>query len=183
MDAVARNCPLPCSADGASRQVRGAFTLVGAIRAADLVLSVGGAARGTGTVIYSAEALEKAVLLTRSYGGASKDAWRDFDRYYDDEDKRILMQSAPVPDSWAASLVKLCTDFAKRNPMRRNRLFPGIVAGVAAVLLVVAWLLLIAVEPSPPVVWVSVLSIVGALLGVVLRHAANFKDMRPTSSR
>jgi hypothetical protein len=61
--------------------------------------------------------------------------------------------------------------------MRRNRLFPGIVAGVAAVLLVVAWLLLIAFEPSPPVVWVSVFSIVGALLGVVLRHAANFKSI------
>ena len=148
-----------------------------AIRAADLVLSVGGAARGTGTVVYSAEALEKAVLLTRTYGGASEEAWRDFDRYYGDGDKRILMQSVPVPDNWPASLVTLCSDFAKRNPMRRNRLAPGIIATFTAVLLVAAWLLLIAFEPSPPVVWVSVLSIVGTLLGVLLRQAANFKSI------
>jgi hypothetical protein len=151
-------------------------THVRAIREADVVLAIGGDERGTGNVIASAEVLEKPVLVVRSFQGAANNAWQDLSHYYTDPEKQTL--GASPSDSWPAEIVKLCRDFAKRNPMRRSKLLPGIIAAFVTVLLLVAWLVLIG---SESVVQITVLAIIAATLGVVLRHAANHKSIDSTA--
>lgn len=142
-----------------------------AIRYSDLVLSIGGAERGTGSVVYSAEALEKAVLLVRTFKGASNQAWDDFGRYYNDAERNVLSQPMPLPQEWPASIAKLCNDFANRNPMRRSRPLLAVMSGLVALLLAAGWLWLIVNQPWSPILYMAAVTGVSASVGVILQHS------------
>jgi hypothetical protein len=89
-----------------------------------------------------------------------------------DTDRQTL-EASPTA-SWPADIVKLCVDFTKQNPMQSTRIGPAILMGVMALFLLVASLMLIG---DWSVASVTSVAVVSAILGVVLRHAANFASL------
>lgn len=102
-----------------------------ALRECDVVIALGGSERGTSTVIYSADVLGKPIVLVPTFDGAAERAWRDFARYYTD-DERDKLQANPEGPTWATDTASAALSIYHRNPFSKDRLAP--VLGTVALL-------------------------------------------------
>lgn len=144
------------------------------INEADLVISLAGTERGTGTVIYSAEALGKPVFVVPIFGGASEHAWRDFKRFYTSEEVAVLQRPWRESGTWAGELLDAAVDFARRNPIAKVRASDAVSSVIVSLSLVVGWIAaLLRVDGGliPPLVWAYAMILFATYLGVMLRHS------------
>ena len=142
-----------------------------AIKDASLVIAISGSAWGTGTVIYSAEALEKAVVLINSFPGATRNSWRDFRRYYSNHEQEVFQREWRPASHWADDIVDVAVSFAKRKPMVVNRARTALYSFLCGASALAGWitiLLLINGLPSP-VAWIGFMVVLATFLGILLR--------------
>jgi hypothetical protein len=141
-----------------------------AIRDSDVILSIGGNPRGTGTAVYSAEVLNKPVVVLPSFGGASEIAWRDLKRYYSPEQQLTLSSPWDQTSQWAKQIIGVVEHLKNRNPFQEVnafRLVSKIVLGLVAFL---GWFWLFwELPPVPPWLAVVFLLFCASLAGTLLR--------------
>lgn len=142
-----------------------------AIAASDLVIAIGGNERGTGTVIYSAEALGKPVLLLPHFGGATGEAWRDMKHHYSDDDQSILRGIGGDSIAWSSTFASFCKRFMRRNPMRRHRSFWPAGLLLTTLLLVASWIWIFNIDSWPTVPYTTAATISTCGLGIVFRRS------------
>lgn len=153
-----------------------------AIRNADLVIAISGDSRGTGTLIYSAEALEKAVIVVPGFGGVAAEAWRDFKRFYTSQEQGILRRVWAPGDGWGERLVAMAEGFARRNPMATSSPWASLLGSiVTALILVASWIVVLQVfDPLRyKLGWIAVLTAVAANAGLLLRQSLRSGLYRP----
>jgi hypothetical protein len=144
------------------------FTHLAALREADVIFAIGGSTRGTYNVIYSAEVLEKPVLLTPVFGGAAKEAFRDFKYYYDQIDIYTELLQGVDGNKIHAFLDRLY----RKNPFQKEKTTSTILRAVFGVAAFLVWFFLF----WEPFQWVephvAVLLMIGssAIAGGILRN-------------
>lgn len=106
-----------------------------ALREADLVVAIGGSSRGTYNVIYSAEVLEKPVLLIPTFGGAAKEAFRDFTYYY----KQIGIYTELLQGVKGDRMYSFVDKLYRKNPFQKQKTTSKIVRAVFGVAAFLIW--------------------------------------------
>ena len=92
------------------------------IASCDVVLAVGGSARGTLNAVSAAEVLLKPVAGVLAFGGATEEVASDFQDYYNDLNRRRLVSSLnSLSEPWANQFVEALIDLARSNPVARSR--------------------------------------------------------------
>ena len=94
-----------------------------AVNECDTIVAIGGDHRGTGTAVYSAEVLEKPVILIPSFGGEAQKAWRDFKRYYSEDECQVLEETRGFGNDWGKRITDVILSVTKRNPFKKIK--PG----------------------------------------------------------
>jgi hypothetical protein len=142
-----------------------------AMRFSDIVIGMGGTWFGTGSVLYSAQALGKPVLILPTFGGACEEAWDDFQPNYS-EQQRTNMKSRPSDyPSWAAAITDLAEQLRRRNPFSQDNLGHHVLR-LALLLASILLLLYLFVDgTSLPPAWLSVFLILflSSLAGTTFR--------------
>lgn len=112
-----------------------------AMREADAILALGGSPRGTGTVIYSAEVLEKPIALLPTFKGVSEFAWRDFSRHYPQEIQDKLNRPWTADSEWASEIVSALESLKRTNPFKRKNNLRDSLKLLVGIAFLLAWLI------------------------------------------
>jgi hypothetical protein len=111
---------------------------------ADVIVAVGGS-NGTISVIYTADALRKPIIIIPSFGGASEEAWRDFKGNYTNETMTLLQGQPATLKAQTATIVSHMVSY-KRVVDRKK------ISSVASLSILVVSLLLASI------CWLSMLN-------------------------
>ena len=158
-----------------------------AIRACDAVIAIGGTLRGTGTAIYSAEVLERAVIPIAGFGGAAEYALHDFRRHYNDDEIPEL-QRAGHDAAWAKRIVHTALAIARRNPFKSVGRLEAVATAFVGVMSIGLWTLfflgLLSEKLTGTLILLLMLflvSIFGTLLRSALRALGVVRSEWPTN--
>lgn len=139
------------------------------------VVAIGGHAKGTGTVVYSAEVLGKPVVLIPSFAGATQEAWRDFKHYFSEDECQRLEEPWKDKQQWGQRIVEVALAVANKNPFKRIKIEQQILKGVAGLSALAIWFSLFSGGLPWLADWLGLIlilasaSILGTLLRSVLR--------------
>ena len=88
----------------------------------DIVLAIGGSAKGTLNAVSAAEVLLKPVAGVVAFGGATEEAAPDYQHYYNDSIRRQLVSTLDdLTETWANQFVKGLIELSNSNPVARSR--------------------------------------------------------------
>ena len=158
-----------------------------ALHACDAVLAIGGNQRGTGTVVSSAEVLEKPVIIIPTFGGAAEEVWGDFYRYYSDSEQgRLLEPWANANDTvWAERIINTALSIVKRNPFKRVRRRDIACCAVFGLSALEAWITFFFCEQIALNGWLKVILLLScaSLIGIFLRRSLEMLGILLTRGR
>lgn len=146
---------------------------VSQILEADGVLMIGGG-RGAAQVGYSAMALEKPVLAVASFGGSAKEAWSQFDPFYQ-KLSQTKEEFGHMRENWQMGneklVVSILRELVTSGVFRRSKLVADLTPMLLNLVLIATWVWLFVEPPIPGQASFFALLCVSAFLGTGLRRS------------